>query len=104
MVSPHLLRSGQVSPSTPNPELGIHDQQVFGQDARRCSCGLGLEQGSGALSANEQCLRNHLPYLAQTRGREFAEAQRRKIWDAQRRAAVVQSVGMTTDTAAMTRQ
>ena len=50
------------------------ERLVFGQDAQlHPITHLPIERGSGALSPDDQAMRVHLPYIAQTQGPTFAE-------------------------------
>ena len=61
-------------------ELHPNEKLVFGHDAKRHEItGMILEQGSGALSPDEQAKRLHLPYIASTQGAAVAEAMLIKL-------------------------
>ena len=68
-------------PPPANIELeNLRDQHVFGIDARvHRVTGLPIEQGSGALSVDEQVQRVHLPYIHFTYGPEAAAAMRLRL-------------------------
>ena len=56
-------------------ELHPNEKLVFGSDAKRHEItGMILEQGSGALSPDEQAWRVHLPEIARTQGQAAAQA------------------------------
>jgi len=74
-AKPTLVETGQIGRAVPNPDLHIHEQQIFGVDTRRHPVtGMVLEQGSGCLSPDEQALRVHLPEILRTQGRAAWEA------------------------------
>jgi hypothetical protein len=61
-------------------ELHPNEKLVFGSDAKRHEItGMILEQGSGALSPDDQARRVHLPYIASTQGAAVADAMLIKI-------------------------
>jgi hypothetical protein len=64
----------------PNPDLHVHQQQVFGVDAKlHPITGLVVEQGSGALPPDEQALFVHVPYILKTQGKAAADAMLLKL-------------------------
>jgi hypothetical protein len=65
----------QVTPPPKETELTAHEAQVFGAHARLHPISrLPLELGAGALSADEQFLRQHLPTIRRERGDAAAKA------------------------------
>lgn len=63
-----------------NHPLHPTEQAVFGVDAKRHPItGMVLEQGSGALTPDEQARRVHLPHIAATQGRAAADAMLIKL-------------------------
>ena len=66
-------------------ELHPIEKAVFGSDAKRHEItGMILEQGSGALPADEQARRVHLPYIASTQGAAVAADLLNKLNAAER--------------------
>jgi hypothetical protein len=67
-------------PDQHNPDLGIHQKLFYGFDAKlHPITGMVLEQGSGALPADEQARRMHIPEIARTQGRAAAMAMLRRL-------------------------
>jgi hypothetical protein len=63
-----------------NPELHISQRIVFGHSARvHPVTGMVLEQGSGALSPDEQAKNVHIPLIEKTEGTAAAAAMRAKL-------------------------
>lgn len=58
--------------------LSIIEQFVFGVDAVRHPAGFVVEQGSGALPVQQQ-LENHIRIIAETKGRDAANALLRQF-------------------------
>lgn len=68
-----------------NHDLHPNEKLVFGSEAKRHEItGMILEQGSGALSPDDQARRVHLPYIASTQGASVADALLIKINGADR--------------------
>jgi hypothetical protein len=73
-----------------NPALSKTERHVFGADATlHPITGMVLEQGSGALSPDEQARRVHVPQIASTDGIDAARAILLKLDAATRRDFIV---------------
>jgi hypothetical protein len=86
-----LFASGQLCPPPADGSaLHVHDQMVYGADAKLHPVTLmPLEQGSGAHAPDDQALLVHLPEIERTQGKAAADAMRIKLSGSARRLAIV---------------